>query len=81
MAAFVWSSTSGLVVSGIVCLVLCDVIIMAADSDVKETESDKGEIRVTRFGYKKSQIGPKRDKSGTFQIRFQYILARCAKMY
>ena len=31
---------------------------------------------VTRFGTNMGQIGPKWYKSGTFQIRFQYILAQ-----
>ena len=36
---------------------------------------------VARFGPWVDQIGPKRDKPGHFQIRFQYILAWQAKMY
>ena len=36
----------------------------------------EGLIRVLRFGSKVGQVGPKRDKSGTFQDQFQYICAK-----
>lgn len=42
MAAFDWTSTSGWVISGVVCLVLSDVITTAADLSAGQEEGDKG---------------------------------------